>query len=75
MPCRPDISPWDMPGITMLCVAALTQYWVRGFFGSAADAGYAEQAIIATATIQDILVRRFMVISSLRNLFLSSALH
>ncbi|MBK7551802.1 MAG: hypothetical protein IPI61_09125 [Syntrophaceae bacterium] len=67
MPCSPVISPWDMPGIDRFCVAALTQYWVRGFFGfgSAADAGDAKQANIATAaTAQVVFLRRLMVHTS-----------
>jgi len=62
-----------MPGIAMLCVAALTQYRVGGFFGSAAEAGDRKQTVNTAAT-QVVLLRRFMVISSLTNRFFSCPL-
>jgi hypothetical protein len=72
MPCSPDISPWDMPGIDMFEVATLIQYWVRGFFGSAADAEAAKQATIIAVTAQAVLLRRFMVHTSLEKICLVS---
>jgi hypothetical protein len=59
-----------MPGIDMVEVATLIQYWVRGFFGSAADAEDAKQAIITAVTAQVVFLRRLMVISSLEKVCL-----
>jgi len=61
-----------MPGMIMFCVATLTQYWVRGFFGSAAQAWADEQMKRATATAQVVLLRRFMIRTSLEKVCLVS---